>query len=59
QWFSSNTRRTLLVNRFLLTVKGTDMQTSVYDMMYETFRYEQMMVASRVMDFLRQDLCRE
>lgn len=59
QWFSSNTRRTLLVNRFLLTVKGTDMQTSVYDMMYETFRYEQMMVASRVIDFLRQDLRRE
>ena len=54
-WFSSHKRRTLSVNRFLREVQGTDINKSVFDMMYETVRYEQKNVAAEVIRFLSDD----
>ena len=53
-WFGSRRERRLLVNRFLLEVQGTDIRKSVHDLMFETFRYEQQAVASKVLDHLEE-----
>jgi len=51
-WFTSNKKRTLLVNRFLHEIQGTDIKQSVFDMMFETVRYEQKAIAARMIEFL-------
>ena len=54
-WFCSHRNRTLSVNRFLHDIQGTDIKQSVFDMMYETVRYEQTTIAAKVIQFLRDD----
>lgn len=54
-WFGSHRKRTLSINRFLLEVQGTQIKQSVHDLMYETFRYEQKSVASKVLCYLKDD----
>ncbi len=54
-WFASHRKRALSINRFLLEVQGTQIKQSVHDLMYETFRYEQKSVASKVIGFLKDD----
>lgn len=54
-WFSSHRKRTLMVNRFLNKNQSIDIKQSVFDMMYETVRYEQISVAEDVIRFLCDD----
>jgi len=54
-WFCSHKKRTLSVNRFLNEIQGTDIKQSVFDMMYETVRYEQKTIAAGVIRFLSDD----
>jgi hypothetical protein len=51
-WFTSHKKRTLSVNRFLHEIQGTDIKQSVFDMMFETVRYEQTTIALRMIQYL-------
>jgi len=51
-WFCSHKKRTLSINRFLHEIQGTDIKQSVFDMMFETVRYEQTTIAARMIQYL-------
>ncbi|MGI6396996.1 MAG: hypothetical protein ACOX3E_07285 [Desulfomonilia bacterium] len=54
-WFGSHRKRPPFINRFLKEVQATDIRKSVHDLMFDTFRYEQVSVASKVLSYIKDD----